>query len=146
MSARRAWLATLALVLGGGGHSASAHLEPHAPGPIPPGGPVFHVHCEDGVANSHACEHVDLLAQLPLSTFGAGSANDVWGWTDPVTGREYALLGLDIGTAFVDVSEPDAPVYLGLLPTHTRRSLWRSIKVYADHAFIVSEAAFHGMQ
>jgi choice-of-anchor B domain-containing protein len=70
----------------------------------------------------------------------------VWGWTDPETGREYALLGLDTGTAFVDVSEPDAPVYVGFLRTQTSNSLWRSIKVYADHAFIVSEAPGHGMQ
>jgi choice-of-anchor B domain-containing protein len=125
---------------------AASHLAPSVPGPIPPGGPIYDAHCENGSAASHGCSHVDLLAQLPLAVFGAASANDVWGWTDPQTGREYALLGLDIGTAFVDVSTPHAPVYLGLLPTHTRVSLWRSIKVYADHAFIVSEARGHGMQ
>ena len=41
---------------------------------------------------------------------------------------------------------PEAPVYLGRLPTQTRSSTWRSIKVYADHAFVVSEAGDHGMQ
>ena len=145
--ARRRILVAAALALFAGA-SASAHLEPYVPVPIPPGEPLYHVHCEEGAAASHACSHVDLLAQLPLSSFGFGtaSANDVWGWTDPQTGREYALLGLDVGTAFVDVSVPDAPVYLGLLPTHTRVSLWRSIKVYADHAFVVSEARGHGMQ
>jgi choice-of-anchor B domain-containing protein len=146
MARRRALLAATALLCGAG--AALAHLEPHVPGPIPPGEPLYHVHCEDGAAASHACEHVDLLAQLPLSSFGFGaeSANDVWGWTDAATGREYALLGLNVGTAFVDVSDPEAPLYLGLLPTHTRVSLWRSIKVYADHAFVVSEARGHGMQ
>ncbi len=39
-----------------------------------------------------------------------------------------------------------APVYLGDLPTTTIGSTWRGIKVFADHAFIVSEAPNHGMQ
>jgi len=148
MARRRALFAATVLALLCGARAALAHLEPHVPGPIPMSEPIYHVHCEDGAAASHACQHVDLLAHLPLSSFGFGaeSANDVWGWTDPETGREYALLGLNVGTAFVDVSEPDAPLYLGLLPTHTRVSLWRSIKVYADHAFVVSEARQHGMQ
>ena len=148
MARRRFFFAATALALLCGARVALAHLEPHVPGPIPPGEPIYHVHCENGAAASHACQHIDLLAHLPLSSFGFGvaSANDVWGWTDPETGREYALLGLDVGTAFVDVSEPDAPLYLGLLPTHTSVSLWRSIKVYADHAFVVSEARQHGMQ
>jgi choice-of-anchor B domain-containing protein len=137
-----AWAALVA-----GAHGVSAHLEPFVPGRVEPGDPVYGVPCVDGAAESHACQHVDLLAHLPLTIFGAASANDVWGWTDPLTGKEYALLGLDIGTAFVDVSVPHAPVFLGLLLTHTRASLWRSIKVYADHAFIVSEArGNHGMQ
>jgi choice-of-anchor B domain-containing protein len=145
MSGRRVFVAALALF--GVARVVSAHLEPPGPEPpVPPGEPLLHVHCEDGLAAGYPCRNVDLLAQLPLASFGAGSANDVWGWTDPETGREYALLGLNIGTAFVDVTEPEAPVYVGLLPTHTRNSLWRSIKVYADHAFVVSEAANHGMQ
>ena len=51
------------------------------------------------------------------------------------------------GTAFVDVSDPDNPVYLGILPTQTVNSAWRDIKVYADHAFVVADGAgAHGMQ
>jgi choice-of-anchor B domain-containing protein len=46
----------------------------------------------------------------------------------------------------VDISDAERPVYLGNLPTHSVDSVWRSIKVYANHAFIVSEAPNHGMQ
>jgi choice-of-anchor B domain-containing protein len=146
MSGRRFLFAAAALALSLAAPLASGHLEEIEAGPAPPGGPLSHVHCEDQLAAGFACHNVDLLAQLPLAIFGARSANDVWGWTDPETGREYALLGLDIGTAFVDVTEPDAPVYVGLLRTHSNNSLWRSIKVHADHAFVVSEAPSHGMQ
>ena len=92
------------------------------------------------------CENIDLVAWIPLSEFDADQLNDIWGWTDPQTGREYALVGLANGTEFVDVTDPANPVMLGKLPTQTVSTVWRDIKVYQDHAFIVSEARNHGMQ
>ena len=59
--------------------------------------------------------------------------------------RQGTPLGRTTGTAFIDICDPNNPVYLGDLPTHTVSSLWRDIKVYADHAFIL-EASGHGMQ
>jgi len=102
--------------------------------------------CVGGFAGIYPCNNVDLMSFLPLAEIGGGSGNDIWGWTDPADGREIALMGLTNGTSFVDVSDPENPVYLGKLPTHTSNSLWRDIKVYRDHAFIVSEAANHGVQ
>jgi choice-of-anchor B domain-containing protein len=92
------------------------------------------------------CSEVDLLGHVPVSVFGSQRGNDIWGWTDPQTGREYALMGLDDGTGFVDVTDPSAPVVLGKMNTATVATVWRDIKVYKDHAFIVSEARNHGMQ
>ena len=61
-------------------------------------------------------------------------------------GKEYVLLGRTNGTAFIDISDPTNPIYLGNLNTNTVSSLWRDIKVYNNYAFIVSEASGHGMQ
>jgi choice-of-anchor B domain-containing protein len=102
--------------------------------------------CTDGMAGPYPCNDIDLMAFLPHADIGGGTGNDVWGWTDPLTGREYALIGRSSGTAFVDISTPSRPVYLGDLPTKTAPSAWRGIKVFSDHAFIVSEALNHGMQ
>ncbi len=105
--------------------------------------------CTNGKAGDYPCASVDLQAYLPITEIGGtsrGSANDIWGWTDPTSGKEYALIGLNTGTAFVDISTPTAPVYLGSLSTHTSSSSWRDVKVYNGHAFIVSEAGGHGMQ
>ena len=102
--------------------------------------------CEDGFAGVYPCSGYDLQAMVSLETFRANSGNDSWGWTDPQTGKEYAIMGLDDGTAFVDISVPDQPVYLGKLATATVPSSWRDVKVFQNHAFIVSEAANHGMQ
>lgn len=51
------------------------------------------------------------------------------------------------GTSFVDVTEPTSPKVLGFLPTHAGAPvIWRDVKVYDNHAFIVSESQGHGMQ
>jgi len=44
------------------------------------------------------------------------------------------------------VTIPTAPTVLAFLPTQTSGSTWRDIKVFKNHAFIVSEASNHGMQ
>jgi choice-of-anchor B domain-containing protein len=86
------------------------------------------------------------MAYVPHAQIGGGTGNDIWGWTDPATGREYALVGRSTGTAFVDITNPSQPVFVGNLPAHTVASTWRGIKVFANHAFVVSEAIDHGMQ
>ncbi len=105
--------------------------------------------CRGGSAGAYPCKNVDLLSFMPLSEIGGeGGAQgaDIWGWTDPENGREYALMALSTGTSFIDITNPADPVYLGHLPTHSVSSSWRDVKVYKNHAFIVSEAASHGMQ
>ncbi|KQC30519.1 choice-of-anchor B family protein [Flagellimonas eckloniae] len=102
--------------------------------------------CQGGTASIYPCNGYDLLFQMDLDAFAGGEGNDIWGWTDTVNSREYALIGLDNGTAFVDITDTTNPVYLGKLLTATVSSGWRDVKVYGNHAFIVSEAANHGIQ
>lgn len=98
-------------------------------------------------AATYACQNVNLLSFVPLADFDSGSANDIWGWQDPVTNHEYALIGLNDGTGFVDISDPLNPLVVGKLPTHSIESIWRDIKVYNNYAFIVADYAdSHGMQ
>ena len=110
------------------------------------------VACEDGEASAFGCEGINLLSFMPVSSIGGGrgvQVNDLWGWEDPQTGREYALVGRRDGTSFVDVTDAENPRYLGDLPMTegANGSVWRDIKVYKDHAFIVADGAGpHGMQ
>lgn len=104
---------------------------------------------ENGMADHYPCMNVDLLHRVHIDHMGGDDddiASDIWGWTDPLTGKEYAITGLNFGTTFVDISDPRNPVYLGKLNTNTTESRWRDIKTYNNHAFIVSEANGHGMQ
>lgn len=119
------------------------------------------VPCSDSLAGGFPCAAVDLLAFMPKTDLGGVAQtrmNDLWGWTDPLTGEEYVLAGRTDGVAFVNITDPENPAYLGNLPFHevffdnstflaTRPSVWRDIKVYANHAFIVADGAGpHGMQ
>ena len=108
--------------------------------------------CENGSADVFDCDHVDIVSFLPVEQIGGErgvEVNDMWGWTDPVTGTEWALVGRYDGTSFIDLSDPGSPRYAGDLPLTegANPSVWRDIKVYEDHAFIVSDGAGeHGMQ
>ena len=102
--------------------------------------------CVDGLAGGYPCENMDLMATMGLDEVGGGEMNDIWGWVDPADGKEYVILGRTNGTAFIDVSDPLSPQLIADLPTNTTSSLWRDVKVYGNHAFIVSEANGHGMQ
>ncbi len=110
------------------------------------------VGCEDGMSADFDCAKVNILSFMPVSSLGArrgARVNDVWGWTDPQTGREFALLGLTDQASFIDITDASNPRYLGRLPMTqgANGSVWRDIKVFKDHAFIVSDGAGqHGMQ
>ncbi|MCZ6917393.1 MAG: choice-of-anchor B family protein [Gemmatimonadetes bacterium] len=110
------------------------------------------IECTDDRAAGFECSMVDVASFLPIKDIGGSRGvrvNDIWGWTDPETGREYAMVGRTDGTSFIDVSDPNAPTYLGDLPKTegSRSSIWRDIKVYRDHAYIVADAAGeHGVQ
>jgi choice-of-anchor B domain-containing protein len=101
--------------------------------------------CVDGLAGEYPCQDADLLSFLPLSTWGAHAASDVWGWVSP-DAREYALLGLDVGLAIVDLTNPYCPVDLGLLPATGELSNWRDVETLGSYAVVVSEGADHGVQ
>ncbi len=118
--------------------------------------------CVDGVAaDLFDCDGVDLLRYIPVdsldnSSYGdangfRGEGSDVWGWTSPTTGHEYVLMGKTNATAFFRIVEGEGGLpdlaYLGELPNRgSSFSVWKDIKVYQDHAYIVAEASDHGMQ
>lgn len=107
--------------------------------------------CIDGLADGYPCNNVSLLSMTTPLELGASSVdievNDIWGWTDATTGKEYALVGRTDGTSFVDMSDPSNPVLVATMAATTSASIWRDIKVYQDYAFVVADGAgAHGMQ
>ncbi len=108
---------------------------------------------DGAVGGPFPTNNMEVLSHLPIADIGGEDhrGNDIWGWTwtDPQTQakREFALMGLENGTSFIEVTDPTTPVYLGILPSHTGNSIWRDVKVYSDHAYVVSDGnGSHGMQ
>lgn len=91
-----------------------------------------------------AAHRVALLSWLtPQDLSGrVERANDVWGYVSPA-GREYAIIGLESGTAFVEITDPLLPRLVGLIPG--AESTWRDMAVYRDHAYSVNESG-NGIQ
>ena len=110
--------------------------------------------CRRGEAAGYPCRRIDLQSFVPRADMGGQQAqlNDIWGWTDPQTGAEIAIVGLTDGTSFIDMSDAANPVFLGKLNTHRPSrggNAWRDVKVYRDHAFIVADGLAnrnHGLQ
>ncbi len=93
------------------------------------------------VAQGH---NVSLIGQYtPNDAF-----NDIWGYVDPATGREFALLGSRQGTYVVETTNPAQPVQKGYFPaslSNWSASTWRDIRTYGSYAYVVTEGG-GGMQ
>lgn len=77
-----------------------------------------------------------------LVTTGSSFLSDIWGWTSPDTGDEYAIVGTSSGIAFARITSPENPEFLGLIPTtdtETLRNFWWDIKTYNNHVYWVTE-------
>jgi choice-of-anchor B domain-containing protein len=103
--------------------------------------------CENGKLKTFECQNIELLSYLPKDSIGQSSGADLWGWHDSTTGREFLLIG-GASTAFLEVTDPLNPKYLGVLHPHegVTRHAAQSVKVYKHYALIGYEAAQHGLQ
>lgn len=100
--------------------------------------------CTNGFASSEQfpCKGIDMLGFLSFASMGSSSSragNDIWGWTDPETGREYALSGLERVTAIVDVTNGNM-VPIATISRAT--SSWSDIKVFKNTMYIGTEGSF----
>src|SRR5262245_23490714 len=103
------------------------------------------IKCVNGKAKGFDCQNVDLLSFLPTEAVGAKDSlmygdtpiilNGIWGWTDSTTNRDFVLLGRVNAAAFIEVTDPVNPKYLGELPLHegAQPSYWRDMKIYKNH-------------
>jgi len=113
--------------------------------------------CTGGLAaGTFACQNVDLESFVSLSDLipASRSVSNLWGFVDLDDRREYAVVGVNNGTAIVEVTDPAHPRVVGSVPGPV--SVWREVKVYQAwnpargrhdaYAYVVSEAATAGLQ
>lgn len=96
----------------------------------------------------YECSNINLLSFVSSSELNAttdvfsndfGPLSSLWGWySDEI---EIAMVGAYSGITFVDITEPTNPVVIGKVPVPSNGSptLWHDVRVYKDHAYMVSE-------
>ena len=86
--------------------------------------------CLNGAAGRFPCWNIDFHAQLSLQDFSSqpASLSNLWGFVDADDNREYAIVGLNNGTAVIEVTDPDHPREVGFIAGVF--SSWREAKVY----------------
>lgn len=154
----RTWLVTALAIgaliaLNAGAAAAHDRSETSAMSEHVPAERLSDVPCEDGSAGPFTCDGIDLLSFIPYQEFvgleptAFPGVSDLWGWTDPETGDEYVIQGKSNGVAFFRVTDPTDPVYLGDLPsTSAAQLIWYDVKVFDNHAFIVTESIAQHMR
>lgn len=132
---------------------------------------LLYTACKNGTAEGYPCENIGLYAVVTPQQLlhnpddgSEGRLNDIWGWIDPQTQKQYAIVGLTDGVTFVDVTIPSDPVVVGKLlePASSQAakgpvalhhdegkeaSTWRDMKVYQNTLYVVSDQQpQHGLQ
>jgi choice-of-anchor B domain-containing protein len=111
--------------------------------------------CQGNMAGPFPCRNIDIMSFVDIKGLGYDpphpddklpEGNDIWGWTDPLTGDEWAIMGLTGGSSFVKITDPSNPVTVAFLRTRNGPSTWRDMKVIQNTAYIVSEDEDHGLQ
>lgn len=120
--------------------------------------------CENGLSGSYPCNNIGLYAHVDTTELSGNVLNDIWGWADSETGKEYAIVGLSNGVDIVEVTIPDEPVVIGRIPEinpgaaksptfefhddkeDEKKSTWRDMKVHENTLYIVSEQGNYGLQ
>ncbi len=92
--------------------------------------------------------NVTLQSQVTLTQMGGGSGSSLYGWVDPLTQREYAIMGRSTATSFVDITNPTSPVIVANLPrvAGSSATTWREPKVYQNTVYIGVDGTSVGMQ
>lgn len=79
---------------------------------------------------------------LPLR---AGLAyNEIWGYADPMTGREYAIIGTVQKVQIFDITNPANPTFETEF-TGGDDSIWRDMKNYGSYLYCVADEGTEGM-
>jgi len=127
-----------------------------SPAPALQAGAAVPANCVQGQAGQFPCRNIDLRAQIALNQFSTRptSAANVWGFVNLNDNREYAVVGLNNGTAVVDVTDAANPREVGTIPGNV--SAWREVKIYQEFhaptnrfrafAYVTTEAPGSGVQ
>ena len=67
------------------------------------------------------------------------AVNDVWGWADPNSNAEYAIVGTNTRVSIVDITTPTDIIEVEFIPGPN--STWRDIKSWGNHVYVTNESS-----
>ena len=89
------------------------------------------------------CLVVPAFAQLNMTLRSevqfSNGLNDIWGWQDPDTGIEYALVGRRDGVSIVSLEDVDNAQEVQFIPGPN--STWRDLKTWGSHCYVTNETS-----
>lgn len=95
-------------------------------------------------SQTYPSSNVNLLSVINPET-GVNSYGDkysgCWGWFQSAKNKEYAILGSQSGTYFVDVTNPVNPVICDYVAGKRTGCTWREIKTFQNYCYSVSDDA-----
>jgi choice-of-anchor B domain-containing protein len=98
-----------------------------------PAGPA---QCKNSRAGDLPCKGIDVVGRVT----GTGGIADVWGWVDPETKDEFAIVGGSSGPHFFNVTNPAKPVDLGSAVSYKPPAgLWLEMEILNDHLYWVCD-------
>lgn len=71
----------------------------------------------------------------PNSLDSANRLSNIWGYA--ANGKEYALVGTNLGLSIVDVTDPDTCI--ALFTVRAATSIWREIRTHGTFAYVTTE-------
>ena len=98
--------------------------------------------CKNGKAGGLPCKNIDLISRVT----GIGGVADVWGWVDPETKDEYAIVGGHNSIRFFNVTNPAKPIDMGQVPGKAGPLLWLEMEIVNDHLYWVCDLYPCGLQ
>jgi choice-of-anchor B domain-containing protein len=82
---------------------------------------------------------------LPIAR-GWVAYNEVWGWADSASGREYAIIGSLDSIYFVDVTDPQNPRLAGVEAGRAGDAIHRDFKTLGHYAYAVADEGASSLQ
>ncbi len=98
-----------------------------------------------GIENSLLGQRSQNLDQLSnwdkpnLPSYGGLVYNEIWGWADSASGREYAIIGTLAETYFIEVTNPFNPVVRDSVAGGHSNCIHRDFKTYRNYCYGVAD-------
>ena len=72
--------------------------------------------------------------------------NEIWGWHNDSTGKEYAIMGVADGTFFFDVTNVDSCYKTDYIEAKDRAEIHRDYKSYENYVYMVADEGNNSLQ